>query len=88
VVSVSHAHLVFLAVHCILKRANLLQFVPFNLLVYMEHITNLNRKRNQEIIIQAKEINALLKANKIASIFLKGARNLLVELYEDIAERM
>jgi hypothetical protein len=54
----------------------------------MEHITKLNRERNEEIITQAKELNNLLLANNITPIFLKGTGNLLAGIYEDIAERM
>ena len=88
VVRVSTAHLVFPALYCNLKRADLLQYVPQELVSYMEHITHLNRERNQEIIIQAQELNSLLLANSITPIFLKGTGNLVVGLYEDIAERM
>jgi hypothetical protein len=54
----------------------------------MEHIANLNRERNQQIITQAKDLNTLLLANNITPIFLKGTGNLLSDLYEDIGERM
>ena len=54
----------------------------------MEHITNINRERNKQIISQAKELNNLLLANNITPIFLKGTGNLLAGIYEDIAERM
>ena len=54
----------------------------------MEHITNINRERNDQIITQAKDLNTLLLANNITPIFLKGTGNLLAGLYEDIAERM
>ena len=54
----------------------------------MEHITDINRERNKQIISQAKELNTLLLANNITPIFLKGTGNLLAGFYEDIAERM
>lgn len=88
VVKVSTAHYVFPALYCNLKRANFLHYLPKDLVGYMKHITDLNRKRNQQIIEQAKEINELLLANNITPIFLKGTGNLLEGLYEDIAERM
>jgi hypothetical protein len=58
------------------------------LVEYMMHITNLNRDRNAQIIVQAKELNSLLLANNITPIFLKGTGNLLAGIYDDIAERM
>ena len=54
----------------------------------MKHIIDLNRDRNQQIIGQAQELNSLLLANNIISIFLKGTGNLLAGIYDDIGERM
>ncbi len=88
VVKVSTSHYVFPALYCNLKRANFLHYLPKDLVAYMKHITDLNRERNQQIIEQAKEINALLLTNNITPIFLKGTGNLLEGLYDDIAERM
>ena len=88
VVKVSTAHYVFPALYCNLKRVGFLQYLPQELIAYMEHITNLNRERNQQIITQAEELNTLLLGNNITPIFLKGTGNLLAGLYEDIAERM
>jgi hypothetical protein len=88
VVKVSTAHYVFLALYCNLKRVDFLQYIPQELVSYMEYITNINRERNEKIIAQAKELNTLLLANNITPLFLKGTGNLLVGVYEDIAERM
>ncbi|QOD60506.1 nucleotidyltransferase family protein [Polaribacter haliotis] len=88
VVKISTAHYVFPTLYCNLKRANFLLYLPEELVEYMQHITNLNRERNEQIISQAKEINELLLSHNITPIFLKGTGNLLEGLYEDIAERM
>jgi hypothetical protein len=88
VVEVSTSHYVFPALYCNIQRANLLDYLPQELVTYMEHITKLNRERNEEIITQAKELNNLLSANNIRPIFLKGTGNLLAGIYEDIGERM
>ncbi|TYP98000.1 putative nucleotidyltransferase-like protein [Tenacibaculum adriaticum] len=88
VVKLSTKHYVFSALYLNLKRADFLRYVPQDLVEYMEHITDLNRERNQQIIEQAKEINELLLSNNISPVFLKGTGNLLEGLYEDIAERM
>ena len=88
VVKVSTSHYVFPALYCNLLRANLLSYLPEELVAYMKHITDLNRERNLQIIEQAKEINELLLKNEITPIFLKGTGNLLSGLYEDVAERM
>lgn len=88
VVKLSTEHYVFPALYCNLKKANFLQYLPIDLVEYMKHITDLNRERNEQIILQAKEINTLLIQNNITPIFLKGTGNLLEGLYDDIAERM
>ena len=88
VVKVSTAHYVFPALYCNLKRVDFLKHLPHELVSYMEHITDLNRERNQQILKQAQELNSLLLANNIRPIFLKGTGNLLAGIYEDIAERM
>lgn len=88
VVEVSTGHYVFPALYCNLQRANFLHYLPEELVGYMEHITDLNRQRNQQIIDQAQELNSLLVANNITPIFLKGTGNLLAGIYDDIAERM
>jgi hypothetical protein len=88
VVKVSTAHYVFPALYCILKRVDFLKYLPADLVEYMKHLTNLNRDRNTQIIEQAHELNTLLLANNITSIFLKGTGNLLEGLYEDVGERM
>lgn len=88
IVKVSTSHFVFPALYCNLKKANFLHYLPEELVNYMQHITDLNRNRNQQIISQAKEINEVLLANNIKPIFLKGTGNLLEGLYDDIAERM
>ncbi len=86
VVKVSTAHYVFPALYCNLKRADFLQYLPQELVSYMEHITDINRERNKQIISQAKDLNSLLLANNIRPIFLKGTGNLLAGIYEDIAK--
>ena len=88
IVEVSTAHYVFPALYCNLKRAGFLHYLPQELVNFMEHITKLNRERNDQIITQAKELNTLLLKNNIFPIFLKGTGNLLAGIYYDIAERM
>ena len=88
VVKVSTAHYVFPALYCNLKRVDFLKYLPHELVSYMQHITNINRERNNQIITQAQELNSLLLANNITPVFLKGTGNLLAGIYQDIAERM
>jgi len=88
VVKVSTDHYVFPALYCNFKRADFLKYLPADLVDYMNHITNLNRDRNNQIIQQAKDLNSLLLENGVRPIFLKGTGNLLEGLYEDVGERM
>jgi hypothetical protein len=88
VVKLSTQQLVFPALYCNLKREGFLHYLPQDLVNYMEHITGLNRERNQQIITQATALNTLLLNHGITPIFLKGTANLIAGLYTDIAERM
>ena len=87
-VKVSTTHYVFPAIYCNFKKSDFLKYLPNDLVSYMEHITDINRERNKQIITQAQELNTLLLNNNITPIFLKGTGNLLEGLYEDIGERM
>lgn len=88
VVKVSTSHYVFPAIYCNLLRANLLSYLPSDLVSHMIYITDLNRERNRQIIQQAEQINQLLTEKNITPIFLKGTGNILGGLYVDVAERM
>jgi len=88
VVQVSTAHYVFPALYLNLKKANFTEYLPEELVNYMDHITSLNRERNEAIINQVQDLQKLLVANGIEPIFLKGSGNLVSGLYDDIAERM
>ena len=65
VVKVSTAHYVFPAIYCNFKRADFLHYLPQELVSYMEYITNINSRRNEQIINQAQELNNFLLANII-----------------------
>ena len=88
VVKVSTEHYVLPALYCSLNKVEFLKYLPKDLVMYMQYIASLNRKRNLQIIEQVKKLNALLLANNITPVFLKGTGNLLANLYEDNAERM
>ncbi len=88
VIKLSTSHYVLPALYCNLRKQGFLHYLPKDLVIYMEQITNINRDRNHQIIKQAKKLNTLLLTNKITPIFLKGTGNLLAGLYDDVAERM
>lgn len=69
IVKVSTEQYVFPALYLNLKRAEVLSYLPDDLVAYMEHITELNRERNAEIIQQAKDINTLLLTHNIPPFF-------------------
>ena len=54
VVKLSTSHYVFPALYCNLKRADFLQYLPDELVNYMEHITDINRERNKQIFHKQK----------------------------------
>ncbi len=87
-VKISTNQLVLPALFCNYKRKNLLQFLPDDLVSYMEEITNLNRNRNLQIIKQIEKLNLLLRKNGVNPVFLKGASHLVQGLYKDLGERM
>ena len=87
-VKISTSQLVLPALYCNYKRNHLLKFLPDDLVAYMKEITSLNRDRNLQIINQIKQLNSLLVQNGVNPIFIKGAGNLIQDLYEDPAERM
>jgi len=88
VVQVSTEHLVLPALYIRLKQDKLIELLPEDLQAYMEHITSLNRSRNQQNIEQVEELNTLLLNSNIHPIYLKGTAHLLEGLYSDIGERM
>lgn len=88
IVKVSTSHYVLPALYCNLKKASFLNYLPEDLVSFMEHITTLNKNRNAKIVVHAKEINLFLIKNGITPIFLKGTGNLLESLYIDLSERM
>ena len=69
VVKVSTSHYVFPSLYCNLKRADFLKYLPQDLVSYMQYITNINRERNKQIILQANELNNVLLANNINLYF-------------------
>ena len=80
--------LVLPAIYLQLKNAGLLQYLPNELTEHLDNITHLNRERNQHIIEQVNEISSFLNNNGIQPVFLKGTAHLLLNLYNDPAERM
>ena len=64
-------HLVLPVIYLKLKKHDLLGYLPEVLALHLEEIYSLNRKRNEKILEQMKEINATLNTAGISLIYLK-----------------
>lgn len=87
-VSFSTGHYILPALYSNLKKAKLLQLLPKDLVLFMADIYSQNKKRNVLLYAEVLEINELLLVHNIHPIFLKGSAHLLLNLYDDLAERM
>ena len=61
---------------------------PKDLISYLENIFEINRNRNKKLLDEAKEISDILNQAGIEHIFLKGTANLLMNIYDNLGERM
>jgi hypothetical protein len=67
---------------------NLLKYFPEEFTSFLEEVHQLNLMRNEQILKQLREIMRILNEQKIYPTLLKGAGNLLDNLYSDRGERM
>jgi len=81
-------HLVLPVIYLKFKAHDLLDELPEVLKSHLEEIYTLNRTRNEQILLQMKEINATLNKAGISPIYLKGTGNLIDGIYSDIGERI
>ena len=88
IVKVTSKFLVLPAFYSSLKKLNLLSHLPIDLVKYMKQITSINQARNEQIILEAKNINEILISENVKPIFLKGTSNLLTGLYYKLGDRM
>ncbi|QGY47462.1 hypothetical protein GM418_28470 [Maribellus comscasis] len=70
------------------RNHKIIEYIPEEVKDHLFEIYKLNRLRNKNIIHQIKEITRVLNENGIQPLFLKGAANLLDNIYTDIGERM
>jgi hypothetical protein len=87
-VSMASNHLVLPSVYLRLKTYNILAYLPEELSNHLKMIYDLNLQRNIAILKQIERINHLFAAVGIIPIYLKGAGNILDQLYETPGERM
>jgi len=81
-------HLVLPVIYLKFLKYDLLSYVPDILAQHLEEIYSLNRTRNEQILLQVKEINATLNAAGISPIYMKGTGNLIDGIYSDVGERI
>lgn len=87
-VTLASNQLVLPSVYLRFKRNNILQLLPEELSDHLRMVYELNKQRNTAILGQIDRINRLFATVGIVPIYLKGAGNLLDQLYEDVGERM
>lgn len=81
-------HLILPAIYLKFQSHDILNFLPEELSEHLKYIYELNTSRNNQILKQLGEITGILNQNNICPLFLKGAGNLLDELYSNIGERI
>lgn len=87
-IRLSSDHLVAQTIYTKFKNHNLLNELPGVLVDFLEEIYNLALTRNRLIFSQIKEITRLLNEHDIEPLFLKGAGNLIDNIYDDPGERI
>ncbi len=81
-------HLILPAIYFKFVTHNLTSHLPLEVTDHLQKIFEINRQRNYGIVSQIKKITKVLAKNNIHPVFLKGAANLLDNLYTDIGERI
>ena len=76
------------SIFCRLKQKQLTNYLPEDLNIYFEEITEINRNRNQTLLNQTIEISSLFDKHKISHVFIKGVALLAMECYKDLGERL
>ena len=81
-------HLILPVIYLKLKSQNVLQLLPEELAEHLGEIYDINVARNRRIMEQIHNITMVLNGNNIYPVYLKGAGNLLDNLYADPGERI
>lgn len=88
VLKIGSSHLVLPAIYAALKRKKIDSNPPKDLLLYLNKISNLNQKRNEQILKQIEFLSNILNNNQIEHVFLKGSAMLVIKQYDARRERM
>lgn len=81
-------NLILPSIYLKFRSHGILEYLPKELNDHLAEIYELNKKRNNEILKQINSITTILKERNIIPIYLKGAGNLIDNLYSDIGERL
>lgn len=87
-VSLCSNHLILPVIYLKFQSHDILSHLPEELSEFLKEIYHLNLSRNIQILKQLDEITNILNENEISPIYLKGAGNLLDNLYGDQGERI
>lgn len=87
-VKIGSEHLVLPAIYGALKRKKLKIHIPKDLWSYLEKISDLNHKRNNDISKQINSLSEIFNKHQIEYVFLKGAAMIVTKYYDAQFERM
>lgn len=87
-IQLGSSQLVLPAIYGALKRKKLVNYVPKDLMFYLNEITELNKTRNKAILKQINFLSKVFNSHQIDHVFLKGAAMLITKPYDVINERM
>ena len=81
-------HLILPVIYLKFNSHGIIKYLPEDLSGFLKEIYDLNLSRNNQILEQLQEITDILNKSNIYPVFLKGAGNLLDNLYSNIGERI
>ena len=87
-VQLGSSQLILPAIYGAIKRKKLIDHVPKDLISYLRKITDLNLKRNINILEQIDFLSKIFNSYNIDYVFLKGAAMLITRPYDVLSERM
>lgn len=81
-------HLILPIIYLKFQSHGIIEYLPKELSEYLKEVYDLNYSRNNQILEELQEITEILNKGNIYPVFLKGAGNLLDDLYSNIGERI
>ncbi|MEZ5106967.1 MAG: nucleotidyltransferase family protein [Draconibacterium sp.] len=87
-ITICSDNLILPTIYLRFRSHGLLEYLPKEVAEHLKEIYDLNFQRNNEILRQIKSINETLKTRDVIPLYLKGAGNLIDNIYSDIGERL